>query len=137
MGLHHLLLHHLHQMMIRTIRNIQDFCLWATIIVVIGSNFFNYFYCYQYLDDRLLQWKVAMVSISFSMFLMSIYMWLHQHLRNKNIGILASGYLSLYLLINFVGVLIGYNLHTKGFMMVMFVASFFGFCHILTKLWSK
>lgn len=80
-----------------------------------------------------MQWRVAMWSISSSMWLMSFYIWL----SSKKYRILI-GWLTLYLFFNFTGVLVGYDLHTKGFMTILFVTTFFGLCHLLiSSLWRK
>jgi len=45
--------------------------------------------------------------------------------------------MTIYLLINLIGVVMGYNLHTKGFMAMLFVTTFFGVAHIALKIWEK
>lgn len=119
------------------INKIKSICLYLTAFITVGSNVFNYFYCYLYLDDRLLQWKVAMISIAAVLFLMSLYIWLNESLKGKGISIIVTGWVALYLLFNFVGVLAGYNLHTKGFMAILFITTFLGISHLSIRLWQK
>lgn len=113
------------------ISRIKNILLYSIAIVVFGSNIVNYFYCYLLLDDWELQWRVAMLSISLAMLLMSAYIWVSSKYK------LISGWLFIYLFFNFIGVLIGYDLHTKGFMAILFITTFFGLCHIIYSSWRK
>ena len=116
---------------------IKNICLRLTAFIVVGSNTFNYFYCYLYLEDSMLQWKVAMISIAAVMFLMSLYIWLNESLKRKGLGIEISGWVALYLFFNFAGVLIGYDLHTKGLMITLHSIGFLGISHLTIRLWQK
>lgn len=107
-------------------------------VVLIGSNLFNYFYCYKFANDLELQWSVAIYAIAIELFLFSLYLWINESIRYKNkISIVVSGWVTMYLLINLIGVVLGYNLHTKGFMAMLFLAFFVGTVHISIKLWQK
>lgn len=116
---------------------LKSICLYLTALIVVGSNILNYFYYYKYLQDSMLQWKVAMISISAVMFLMALYIWLNESLKGKGISIVVFGWVALYLFFNFVGVLIGYTLHTKGFMIILFSIVLLGLSHLFIRLWYK
>jgi hypothetical protein len=115
---------------------IKRFCLFLTAFIAVGSNTFNYFYSYKYLDDRLLQWRVAMISISLVMFLMAFYIWLNESLKKRGISIIISGWVALYLFFNLIGVLIGFDLHTKGFMIMLHLLALSGVGHLSIRLWQ-
>lgn len=106
-------------------------------VLVFGSNAFNYFYCYIYLDDRMMQWRVAMISIALVMFVLSLYVWITESLKFNKLRQVVSGWLTIYIFFNLVGVLIGYNLHTKGFMVILSMTAFLGICHVITAKWLR
>jgi len=112
---------------------IKNLCLYLTALMVVGSNICNYFF----IQDRDLQWRVAMVSIAAVMFLMALYVWLNESLKRKGISIIVSGWVALYLSFDLVGVLAGYNLHVKGFMVILFITTFLGISHLSIRLWQK
>jgi len=90
------------------------------------------------LGDIELQWKFAIICIAIELFLFSAYVWLSiVKNRNNKLKKVIWGWMTIYLLINLIGVVMGYNLHTKGFMSMLFVTSFFGLAHITTKIWQK
>lgn len=101
------------------------------------SNIFNYFYSYKYLGDRVLQWRVAMYCIAIELFLFSLYVWLVQIKKRNKLNVVLSGWLTIYLLINLTGVCLGFTLHTKGFMAILFTITFFSLAHVSVKLWQK
>lgn len=105
--------------------------------IAVASNLVNYFYYYKHLDDRVMQWKVAMIAISSVIFLQAVYIWINESLKTKGISIVVSGWFALYTLFNLVGVAIGYNLHTKGFMAILIITTVFGTGHILIRLWQR
>ena len=78
-----------------------------------------------------------MISIALVMFLTSLYIWLNESIKRKGLGIEISGWVALYLFFNFVGVLIGYDLHTKGFMIILHTIGFMGLSHLFIRLWQK
>jgi len=122
----------------QTIKILKTIIIYAIVLVSTISNVVNYFYSYLYLKDSVLQWRLAMISIAIVLFFSSLYIWLNESLKqHNNIKIILSGWLSIYLFINFIGVCIGYTLHTKGFMMLLFTIIFFGFGHIIVKIWQK
>ena len=55
---------------------IRNFILYSVIVILIGSNLFNYFYSYKFKNDIDLQWGVAIYSIAIELFLFSAYVWL-------------------------------------------------------------
>jgi len=117
---------------------IRNFILYSVIVILIGSNLFNYFYSYKFKNDIDLQWGVAIYSIAIELFLFSAYVWLTESRKlNNQFKIVVSGWMTIYLLINLIGVVMGYNLHTKGFMAMLFVTTFFGVAHIALKIWEK
>lgn len=95
----------------------------------------NYFYAHKHLNDVNLQWKIAMIAIAATLFLTTVYMWLDQSQKKGNT--IISGWVALYLLVNLIGVMLGYNLHSKGFMMILFLAMSFGLIHLGIRLWQK
>lgn len=115
----------------------RSICLYATAIIVVSSNLINYFYCYKYIGDLTLQWRVAMISIGLSMFTMSAYIWLNESLMGNKLKIIITGWIALFLLISLIGVCIGYDLHTRGFMMILFTIILFGGAHISTRIWQR
>ena len=123
--------------MIKIINKIRAFCVIATAIVVIGSNIVNYFYCYRHLNDLTMQWRVAMTSISLVMFLMSLYIWLTETLKKNNLKRVISGWIALYILFDFIGILLGYSLHTRAFVDVLFITAILGTIHLIIRLWAK
>ena len=112
---------------------LKSFSLYLAALITVVSNTVNYFYCYLYLDDILLQWKSASWAISSVLLLLSFYAWLSSGGLKK----LVTGWLTFYLLINFAGVCLGYTLHTKGFMAVLFSAGFLAISHILSRTWGR
>jgi ABC-type multidrug transport system permease subunit len=118
----------------RVINKIKDYILYTVAVVLVGSNLFNYFYCYKQLGDELLQWRVAIIAIAIELFLLSLYTWLIQ-IKKVNSGFKAilTGWTTVFLLINLFGVILGYNLHTKGFMAILFSATIIAFIHLLIK----
>ena len=78
-----------------------------------------------------------MIFMAFLMFTMAVYVWLNESLKRKGISIIVSGWVALYLLFNFVGVLAGYTLHTKGFMIILFSIVLLGLSHLFIRLWQK
>lgn len=109
----------------------------ATAIVVVGSNAVNYFYCYKYLQDLTMQWRVAMTSIALVMFLMAVYVWLTETLKRHNIKRVISGWTALYILFDLIGVLLGYTLHTRAFVTVLGIIATLGITHLIIRLWVK
>jgi len=120
-----------------TCKRLKALCLYGSIVTIFVSNLINYFYSYKYLNDSVLQWRFAMVSIAIVMFLMSFYMWLTETMKKNRIKILITGWSALYLLFNLIGVALGYTLHTKGFMAILFIITFAGVGHICIRLWQK
>lgn len=121
----------------QTIRKIKSVCLYGSIVIIFISNIINYFYSYKHLNDSVLQWRLAMVSIATVMFLMAVYMWLSETLKQNKFRILITGWSALYLLFNLIGVAVGYTLHTKGFMAILFTITFAGIGHISVRLWQR
>lgn len=78
-----------------------------------------------------------MISIALVLFLMAVYVWMNESLKGKGFSIIVSGWVALYLFFNLIGVAIGYNLHTKGFMAILFTITIAGTGHILIRLWQK
>lgn len=121
-----------------THQKIKGLILTLIVVILVLSNLINYFYCYKTVNDIELQWSVAIYSIAIELFLFSLYIWLTEIKRHKNkLKIVVSGWMTIYLLINLIGVVMGYNLHTKGFMTILFTVTFFGVAHFTTKLWQK
>ena len=121
-----------------TRQKLKDLCLYLTIIILVLSNLFNYFVSYKLLDDINLQWDIAMYSIAIELFLFSVYVFLGEVKRRRNqFKIIISGWMVIYLLINLIGVCLGNTLHTKGFMLILFVTTGGGIVHIIFKLWQK
>lgn len=117
---------------------VKNICLYIIGITIISSNLINYFYAYKYLDDRLLQWRIAMYSIAIVLFLFSLNLLLIEIIRKiKSLKLVFVGWMTIYLLINLIGVCLGYNLHSKGFMAMLFTAMLFGLFHIFIRLWQK
>ena len=122
----------------QTIKKIRSISFVLIILISVISNFYNYYINYLIKQDSTAQWRLAMISISSVMFLFSLRMWLGESLKKHNgFYIIWSGWLTLYFFINFIGVMAGYTLHTKGLMMILFSIVFFGLTHILIKLWEK
>lgn len=122
----------------QTIKILKSISLYSIVVVSVVSNFVNYFYSYLYLKDSRLQWRLAMISISVVLLLSAFYIWLTESLKEKNyIKTTITGWLCIYLLFNFIGVMLGYTLHTKAFMMILFTVVFFGVIHLFIKLWEK
>lgn len=111
----------------------------VSIIAIIATipTFYNYFINHLYLDDRLAQWKLAMMSIATVMFLFSFRVWLGQLITRHYYNYALSGWLSLYFFANMIGTFLGYNLHTKGFIMTLLTIVMFLLAHILVKLWRN
>ena len=121
--------------MLTTLKNI---CLFIIMIDITVPNIFNYFYIYKYLHDNDLQWRIAMYSIAIALFFFSLYVLFIQIGKGrKTIKLVLAGWMTFYLLINLVGVCLGYNLHSKGFMAMLFVTILFGSIHIFLKLWGR
>ncbi len=117
---------------------LKDACLYVIVITIIGSNLINYFYAYKYLNDYILQWRIAMYAIAIVLFLFSLYVLLIEIAKSaKTLKLVIVGWMTIYLLINLIGVCLGYNLHSKGFMAMLFVTMLFGLIHIFTRLWQK
>lgn len=78
-----------------------------------------------------------MVAIAVVLFLMAFYMWLNESQKKNQAKIIITGWTALYLLFNLIGVAIGYTLHTKGFMAILFITTFFGGVHLGIRLWQR
>lgn len=78
-----------------------------------------------------------MFSISAVVFLMAVYIWLNESQKGRSLKVLASGWFALFALFVFIGVALGYNLHTKGFMAILIITTVFGSGHIFIRLWQK
>lgn len=121
-----------------THQKIKNLCLYLGVFILVMSNLFNYFISYKLLDNIGLQWDIAMYSIASELFLFSLYLWLCEVKKyNNQLKIIVSGWTVIYLLINLIGVCLGNTLHTKGFMLILFVTTFGGLMHIIFKLWQK
>lgn len=124
--------------MLTTLKNI---CLFVILIDITVPNVVNYFYAYKYLHDENLEWRIAMYSISIALFFFSLYVLLIQIGRIakgiKTIKLVLAAWMTFYLLINMVGVCRGYNLHSKGFMAMLFVTILFGLIHVFIRLWEE
>jgi len=119
------------------INNIKDYILYTVALVLVGSNLFNYFYYYKQLGDELLQWRVAIIAIAIELFLLSLYTWLIQIKKvNSGFKVILTGWTTVFLLINLFGVILGYSLHTKGFIAILFSAIIIAIIHLLIK-WLK
>ena len=120
-----------------TVNRLKNIALFSAAMIIIIANVFNYFYSYKHLGDSHLQWRIFMYSVGISMFLMMIYIWLNESLKGPSIKVLVSGWVALYLLINVIGVALGYTLHSKGFMSLLFTLTAAGSGHILIRLWNR
>lgn len=117
---------------------VKNICLYTIGITIIGSELINYFYVHKYLDDRLLQWRIAMYATAIILFLFSLYVLLTEMIKKKKtLKLVFVGWMTIFLLINLIGVCLGYNLHSKGFMAMLFVTMLFGIFHFTRKLWQK
>ena len=117
---------------------IRNWCLYVGVSILILSNLVNYFYAYKHLNDIDLEWRIAMYAIAIELFLFSLYIFITEIIkRKKTIRKSISGWMTVYLLINLIGVCMGFTLHTKGFMAILFVTTFLGIVHIIAKLWQK
>ncbi len=117
---------------------IKNICLYIIGVVVVGSNLVNYFYAYKHLGDNVLQWRIAMYSIAIVLFLFSLYAWITEiGKKGQALKLVFVGWMTIYLLINLIGVCLGYNLHSKGFMVMLFLAMLCGMAHICIRLWQK
>ncbi len=121
-----------------TLQKLKSICIFLTVFILVLSNLFNYFVSYKLLNDINLQWSIAMYAIAIELFLFSVYVWLCEVKKSRNqFKIIISGWMVIYLLINLIGVCLGNTLHTKGFMLLLFVTMFGGLMHIIFKLWQK
>jgi hypothetical protein len=119
------------------IRTSKKICLYGAVTIAVVSNLVNYFWYYKVLDDRVMQWKVAMIAISSVIFLQAVYIWVNESLKRKGLSIIISGWFALYTLFNMIGVALGYNLHTKGFMAILIITTMAGLGHVLIRLWRN
>lgn len=122
----------------RTRINILQTCSVAIIIIlVVGGLVFNYFYSHKYLDDYELQWRVYMYTTTLSLFFFALYMYLGEVKRKRKYTAIACGWLCFWMFFNTVGVFLGYNLHSNGFVSLLFLTAFLGLCHIVCVLCRK
>ncbi len=118
-------------------KEIKSICLFTGFALLMLSNTFNYFISYKYLQDIELQWSVAMYSIAIELFLFSLYIWLTESMKHGNkLKKILSGWLVIYLLINLIGVCLGFNLHTSGFMLILFITTGLCVAHTIKHLWQ-
>lgn len=113
---------------------LRRFCLWCATILVVGGNIINYFYCHLVLHDLDIEWKVAMVTIASALFFYSLYIWCDKTIQQQKLSILITGWTSMYLFFNMVGVILGYHLHTRAFMLMLFLIVSVGGVHLLIKI---
>ena len=116
---------------------VKRLCIVLGVIVIFGFNIVNYFYAHKTLNDINLQWRIAMIGIAWVMFLAYVYAWINESIKRNNILIVITGWAALYLLFNLIGVTLGYHLHTRGFMMILFVTTAGAFAHISIRLWQN
>ena len=113
---------------------IREYCLYGIVFTVVIPNIYNYFINYKLLQDSTAQWRLAMIAISVGFFLFSLRVWLGEILKlNNKFNSRLSGWMTLYLMTNMLGVIAGYTLHTKGFMMLLFTLMFFGISDVLVR----
>jgi hypothetical protein len=115
----------------------QKACVILIALIVIVVNTVNWLAHVNDWYDRELQWQVSMLMIAFSSFLMAAYIWIGESLNKRKYGIIISGWVALYLLVDLIGVVLGYNLHTKGLMIILLMTFIFGTAHLTIRLWQK
>lgn len=116
---------------------VQRACIPVMAIMFVVMNTVNWM---AYMNDwysRDVQWTVAMYVLSGGAFISAVYVWIGEHLSKREYGIIISGWVALYLLFDFIGVCLGYNLHTKGFMMVLLMTFVSGTAHLIIRIWRK
>lgn len=117
---------------------LKNICLYGIGIIIISSNVINYFYAYKYLNDITLQWRIAMYSIALVLFLFSFHLLLTEiRGKIKSLKLVFILWMTMYLLINLIGVCLGYNLHSKGFIAILFSITLVGMANIFIRLWQK
>lgn len=123
--------------MFHLIDKLRNICVVSSSLIIVGSTVFNYFVSYKMYDDIDMEWLVYKVSISFSMFLMGLYLWLSEHRRRSNSGIIISGWLLTYLSIVLAGVVMGYNLPSAELVIPLLITTLLASFHIAIKLWRN
>lgn len=120
-----------------TLLLVQNVCVVLVALIVLAVNTVNWL---AYVNDwynEYYQWRVALHMISSGSFLMAVYIWIGEHLKKTKYGIIISGWVALYLLVDFIGVVLGYNLHTKGLMIILLMTFIFGSAHLIIRLWQR
>jgi hypothetical protein len=115
---------------------IREFCLFICVLCILGGNIINYFYFHLYLNNEDLQWRFYEIVVSLALFSFSTYMWITENKKGNEISKLIIGWVTLFLFVNFIGVLLGYHLHTVGFMIILGIILFSAFCHTGYKIYS-
>ena len=111
----------------------QRVCLVGSVLMIITPNLINYYL----IDDINLQWDVTITAIAWILFLMMCYVWTNESIRKNKLTIIISGWAALYLLINLIVVLLGWNLYTKGVIEMFIITILAGSAHIGVRLWQK
>lgn len=108
--------------------------LLTALIVITLYNSVNYFI----VTDNALQWLLTMSSISFVQLIL-VLVFLIDDIKKvklkKESNIILSFWLFLYFLIDFVGTLLGYNLHSRGFSLIVFLTLGIAFVNYAGKEW--
>ena len=116
----------------RQLEIIQRICLIVIATLVVGVNFVNYYLE----DDRGQMYRNVFLAISWIMFLSMIYIWVGEFIRRNKLTTILSGWCALYLMINLIVVLLGWNLYTHGVIEMFWITVLAGTAHIGVKLWK-
>lgn len=92
---------------------------WFAAIIAIVATAVNYYWAHKTLDDYNLQWFIYMASSAFVTMLLFVYVAVAEYYMGRRLNAFFSFCLSIYLLVSFLGVLAGYNLHTDGFVLLL------------------
>lgn len=122
------------------IKRLQNICLGAFLSIIFSANLINYFYFHKYLEDIDLQWAFYNIVVSTCLFLASVYFYLDQFIKRNKIGIATCAPAVVFLFINNIGVMMGYTLHSKGFVAILFITLGIGLIYSIYKIrkvWLK
>lgn len=99
-------------------------------VVIVSSLIINMYF----IEDEYLQARIAYIALTFSLFFFALESLIRAiYTFNKGLKYIASLWLTIFLLDDFIGVCMGYTLNTKYFIQTLFLTAVFCVLHIIVN----